>query len=196
MTKSAFASALNVIILPILMRMVLSDRLYGPEGLIGIVLDYQFIVFFMMIILNVINIPYQLKRIGLCIPPIRNYLIRSKISIVGELDTRDDIKDVLSYYEPPPFSVSSAYVYMITIIYQAVFFCHLQPTLLFYVLFNLGVFYLVLKYLLIRRCSVPELLDFIIFETAFSILRYAPLFYGIGSLFFIQIIGEGNKKAY
>ena len=87
MTKSSFAAAINVILLPILTNIVLKDNLYGPEGLIGIVLDFQFMVFFMMINFNVINFPYQIKRISRCIPFIRNHLIRSKARIIGEFDT-------------------------------------------------------------------------------------------------------------
>lgn len=98
MTKSAFASSVNVIVLPIITNIVLKDNLYGPEGLIGIVFDFQFTVFFMMINLNVINFPYQLKRLALCIPCIRNRIIRSKAAVCGEIDTKDEIKPVLNYY--------------------------------------------------------------------------------------------------
>lgn len=82
-----FAQTINITVLPIIMNVVLKDNMYGPEGLIGISLDYQFLVFLMMFNFNIFNLPYQIKKIGLCIPFIRNYIIRSKAKVVGEIDT-------------------------------------------------------------------------------------------------------------
>jgi fatty acid desaturase len=149
------AQTINVIVLPIIMNLVLDTNLDGAEGLIGLALDYQFIVLLMMMNLNLINVPYQLKRLSLCIPCIRNFIIRYYSSPVGELDSFDEIREVLNYYEPPAFPIAGAYVYITTVIFQAIFFCYAQPTLLFFLIFNIGCFIIVQKYLLLQRCKIP-----------------------------------------
>lgn len=98
MSKSTVTQSINVILLPIIANLIIKDNLYGTQGLIGLALDYQFTVLLMMLNLNMLNLPYQLTRISLCIPCIRNYIIRSKSKPVGEIDTREEIKDVLAYY--------------------------------------------------------------------------------------------------
>lgn len=104
-----------------------------------------------------------MKKLALCIPFVRNYIIRSKAKVVGEIDTVEEIADVLTYYEGPEFPIASGYIYMTAVIYHGMFFVHLQPTLIFYLIFNIFCFYWVNKYLLLRRCKISELLDFIIF---------------------------------
>ena len=84
MTKSSFAAAINVILLPIITNILLKNNLYGPEGLIGIVLDYQFTSLFMMFNFQALNVPYQIQKITLCIPFIRNYIIRKKVATIGD----------------------------------------------------------------------------------------------------------------
>ena len=99
---------------------------------------------------------------------------------------------MLKFYEGPPFPIAGGYIYMTAVIYQGMFFLHLQPTLIFCLIFNMICFYLVNKYLLLRRCKIAELLDFIIFETSCSLLQHAPLLYAIGSLIFLNILGNSN----
>ena len=43
---------------------------------------------------------------------------------------------------------------------------------------------------------IPELFDLLISEASFTVLQYVPLFYGIGSLTFIQLIGQGDGEPY
>ena len=87
-------------------------------------------------------------------------------------------------------------MYITTIIYQAFFFCYAQPTLLFYLTLNVGCFFLVQKYLLLRRCKIPSLVDFLIFETCISKMKYIPFFYGLGSLTFVILIEENPHPLY
>ena len=101
MSKSAVAQSINVILLPIISNIIMEDNLEGPQGIIGLSLDYQFTVLIMMLNLHLINFPYQLKRLALCIPCIRNALIRYYSKPVGVIDTNEEIKDVFSLYEPP-----------------------------------------------------------------------------------------------
>lgn len=90
-------------------------------------------------------------------------MIRNKVKVVGKIDTTEEIDPVLKFYEGPPFPIAGGYIYMTAVIYQGMFFLHLQPTLIFFLIFNMSCFYLVNKYLLLRRCKIAELLDFIIF---------------------------------
>jgi hypothetical protein len=81
--------------------------------------------------------------------------------------------------------IAGAYVYMLTAINQSVFYCYLQPTLLFVITGNMLFFYLIQKYLLFKRCKIPPLTDLIVFETCVSLSMRIPLFLGVGSLFFV-----------
>lgn len=74
------------------------------------------------------------------------------------------------------------------------FFIHMQPALIFFLIFNLMSIYLIQKYLLLRRSKIPELFDFIIFETSCSYLQHVPLIYGLGSTMFMTILGTGGNK--
>ena len=87
MNKSMLAQTINITVLPLIMNIVLKENIYGPEGLIGMTLDYQFVVLIMMFNLQILNIPYQIARIIIYIPCLRNWMIRRKVKIVGEIDT-------------------------------------------------------------------------------------------------------------
>lgn len=187
MSKGAFAQTINVLVLPLIFNYVLKKNLYGNEGLIASTLDYHFTFFFMQIFLNLINVPYQFKNLTLMIKPIRNWIIRSYSKVVGVFDTSEEIKEVLSYYEMPAFSIASAYTSLNTIIFHTVFYIHVQPLLIFTLIFNIFTVYWMHKYLLLRRYKIPELVDFIIFENCCSYLQHVPLIYAAGSLTFMYL---------
>ena len=163
MSKGAFAQAINVLVLPLIFNYVMKKNLYGPEGLISSSLDYHFTFFFMQIFLNFINVPYQFTKLTLAIPQIRNWLIRNKSKVVGVVDTAEEIKQVLAYYEAPSFSIASAYTSLNTIIFHTMFYVHINPILIFTLILNILLLYSIHKYLLLRRYKIPELVDFIIF---------------------------------
>ena len=48
-------------------------------------------------------------------------------------------------------------------------------------------FYFIMKYLLLRRCKIPDLTDYHIFECAISSVSYGTLLYCLGSLLFIVL---------
>jgi len=50
--------------------------------MISSTIDYHFTFFFMQIFLNVINVPYQIQRLSLRIPFIRNRIIRKYAQVV------------------------------------------------------------------------------------------------------------------
>ena len=66
-----------------------------------------------------------------------------------------DLSDVLAIYEGPEFPIAGAYVYMTTAIFHGLFYCHLQPIILLFVVVNMTIFTIILKYMLYRRCKIP-----------------------------------------
>lgn len=103
---------------------------------------------------------------------------------------------MLSYYEYPSFSIASNYASLNTIIFQTMFYVHMQPALIFFLIINLLNVYMIQKYLLLRRCKIPELFDFIIFENSCSFLQHVPLVYGAGSLVWMHLYGAGHQYSY
>ena len=87
MKKSIFAQIINVIIIPIFVKFFNQRPLYGEGSLASTMLTYQFIMFFMMTIFNLLNPGYYLKKILLAITCSRNWIIKSKCQVVGEIDT-------------------------------------------------------------------------------------------------------------
>lgn len=67
------------------------------------------------------------------------------------------------------------------------FYCHLQPILLIIFLLNVILFGFIMKYLLFRRCKIPELTNFEIFKMAIFGIKLGCLFYATGSILFITL---------
>ena len=65
------------------------------------------------------------------------------------------------------------------------FYCHIQPAILLTQIFNLTVFYYIMKYLLFRRSKIPELTELQIFQLVISAFLTGAAVYGVGSLFFV-----------
>ena len=182
MNKSYLAQSANVIILPLVMNLGIGHNLNGANGLAGTVHDYQLTAFLFMILFNLVNIPHRLTQLIVCIPLTRRLFIKYLMR-VKTFDSLDQIKDVLAFlYQPPKLPVAGLYVYITTTVNQAFFFCHIQPIILFYLLFNLTVFYFVNRHLLLRMCKIPDLLSFFIFETVILYAMNVPLFYAVGSI--------------
>lgn len=95
----------------------------------------------------------------------------------------------------PAFSIASAYTSLNTIIFHTVFYIHVQPMLIFTLIFNIFSLYWMHKYLLLRRYKIPELVDFIIFENCCSYLQHVPLIYAVGSLTFMYLTQEDTPSA-
>ena len=83
MKSSIFAQVLNVIVIPIVNMFLTNQPLFGDDGLSLIVLNYQFIMFFMMFVFYVLNPTYYLKKIIICIPYLRNVMIKRLCEVVG-----------------------------------------------------------------------------------------------------------------
>jgi len=78
MNKSSVLVWINIIILPIIVNYIISDRYYGANGLAGIVFDYHISAVSVNLLLKFIDPTYALIRIGLEIRCIRDYLIRAR----------------------------------------------------------------------------------------------------------------------
>lgn len=87
MKKSIFAQVLNVIVTPVVNMFVNNKPLFGDGSLSIMVLNYQFIMFFMMFVFYVLNPTYYLKKIIICIPQFRNLMVKRLCEVVGEIDT-------------------------------------------------------------------------------------------------------------
>jgi hypothetical protein len=185
MDKASFAQVFNVIALPIIMNLGLKDNFKGPSGLSGLVLDFQITVFAMMAVWNLLNPLYQIKRLTLCIPYFRNKKISELSNINDDKYGFKEIKSVLQYYEQPAFPKAGVYVFLITIVSQAFFFSFIQPILLLAVVISMSLFLLINKYLIFFRCKIPPLTDIFVFEECLKISNYIPVYFGIGTLFFV-----------
>lgn len=103
----------------------------------------------------------------------------------------EEFRDALKFlYEPPSVPLVGFYTYSTSIISQAAFYCHLSPVILVYLLLNLLIFYLLNRYLILRVCKIPDLIDFLVFEQAIYFSFNFPLLYGIGSITFTALRGD------
>lgn len=99
MSKAIFAQALNVIFLPLLLNSYMSDNFSGPNGLVGMVVDYQITVCFMMMVWNLLDLPYMMTKAILYFRCTRNLVIDIlSRPISGNISEYDEIRKVLEYY--------------------------------------------------------------------------------------------------
>jgi hypothetical protein len=94
---------------------------------------------------------------------------------------------VLNYYEGPDFPIAGGYVYMTTAIFHTLFYCHLEPIVILFAIINISGFLVIMKYILFRRCKIPELTEIQIFDFAMFGLSCGAASYGAGSLYFLVI---------
>lgn len=77
MNKSLFAISVNVIILPIISNWYIKDKVFGTNGLSGMVFDYQISCLLIGLPLKLLDPLEIVKRIALYIRFTRNKLIRN-----------------------------------------------------------------------------------------------------------------------
>ena len=188
MNKSYFSQIVNLIFIPIILNVVVNDNIYGATGLSGQVHDFQLTAFLFMMLFNLINVPHRIVSFIRCVKPLRRLTIKYLCRVTGDLDTFDEIRDALVFlYDPPLVPVAGLYVYITTVISQAVFFCHLQPILLFYLLGNLVLFFLINKYLVLRMSKITDLIDITVFHHVANLTLNISLLYGVGSITFLAL---------
>ena len=101
MKKSVLAQAINIIVGPTIAKFINNKALYGSDGLTSIALYYQFVMFFLMLIYYIFNPFYLFKLLIIKVPCFRKLMINKLSHVVGEIDTIDEIRPVLDYYEGP-----------------------------------------------------------------------------------------------
>lgn len=157
MKKSILAQAINIIVTPMISKFVNGRALYGDMGVSGMALTYQFVMMIMMLFYYIFN-PLQLgSMLMLKLKCVRNWIIRKNCLRGKSSSDEMDLSKVFAYYEGPDFPVAGAYVYMTTATFHGLFYCHLQPVILLLVVINMSIFTIILKYMLYRRCKIPEL---------------------------------------
>lgn len=188
MNKSYFSQLINIIIIPIILNIGISDNLHGATGLAGQAHDFQITVFLFMTLFNLINVPNLYIKFLRGLKPLRRFTIRYMCRATGQIDTFEEMKDALVFlYDPPVVPVAGFYVYITTVIAQAFFFCHLHPILLLYLIGNLILFFLMNKYIVIQMSKMTDLLDITVFHHISTLALNIPFVYGIGSIVFLAV---------
>ena len=123
-----------------------------------------------------------LKRIGLWIRKIRNNIIRFICAKVPDIEPEQGVMEVNKFYEEDYFDVADLYVTAIGVILHAAFFVSLQPAIIFLVTANLFIFYWIYKFKIFYVCKMPEITDYLVFDTALHQAGYVPILYGAGSI--------------
>lgn len=87
MNKSYLSQLINIIIIPIILNIGVSDNLHGATGLAGQAHDFQITVFLFMTLFNLVNVPDLFIKFLRFVKPIRRFVIRYLCRVTGELDT-------------------------------------------------------------------------------------------------------------
>lgn len=195
--KTIIAQSLNCIVVPILTNVVFQSRLYGSDGLTGQILDYSISNTLIPLVLLVLDPLHLLKVLALNIQCLRirsnppHYVVvRHLWKQEAEVNQHnfDYVHKVNQLYEGSDFDITSSYVYLLAGLFHASFYCTLQPFLLVLAALGALAFYYIKKYLLLTRYTSPKMLNKLVFSNAISAISYMPLFYGTGSLVFLNYV--------
>lgn len=77
--------------------------------------------------------------------------------------------------------MAESYIFTITNVFHAVFYCHLLPPLLFFALAEIFLYIWINRVKILRFCKLPELTEILVFNTALSQAALVPIIYGGGS---------------
>ena len=77
MNKSLFAISVNVIVLPIISNWYIKDKIFGTNGLSGMVFDYQISCLLIGLPLKLLDPVEIIKRIALYVRFTRNIFIKN-----------------------------------------------------------------------------------------------------------------------
>ena len=164
MNKNYVASSINIIVVPLIITGGLDNNFISPSGLTGTIHDYQITAFGFMILFNLINLPYRWSQLVRCIKCLRRSAIKKYCKIIGKLDSYTEMKEALvEVYEPPVMPLVGIYVFVTSTLMQAAFFCQGSPIVFFYMGVSMILFRIVNRWLLLKVCKAPDMIDFIIF---------------------------------
>ena len=197
MNKNYVASTMNIIVVPLVVTGFVDGNFISPSGLTGTIHDYQITAFLFFLLWNLINLPYRWKQIVRCISCLRRRAISATCKIFGKLDSYTEIKESLTeVYEPPPLPIVGIYVFITSTLMQAAFFCQGSPIVFFYMGLSMILFRLTNRWLLLRVCKIPDMIDYLIFEICIGYAMNVPLLYGTGSLFLLGLSGYAPSPTY
>lgn len=76
MNKALFATCFNVLVLPMIVFVTMRGLPFGQNGLVGFIFNYHITTLTAGLILRLISPVDQIKRVVICLRPIRNWFIR------------------------------------------------------------------------------------------------------------------------
>jgi hypothetical protein len=79
--------------------------------------------------------------------------------------------------------IAESYIFTITNVFHAIFFCHLSPPLLFFALAEIFIYLWINRIKLLRFFKIPELIEILVFDNAITQACLVPIIYGCGSHF-------------
>jgi hypothetical protein len=157
MNKALFATCVNILILPMIVYIVIKDDFFGANGLVGFVFNYHITTITAGLALRFFNPIDLLKQLGFNIKPIRNAIFRFLRKSYDEREEEAFMLQINEMYEGEYFDVAEAYIFVLTNIFHASFFCHLSPPTLFFALAEVSVYYWINKVKLLRLFKIPEI---------------------------------------
>lgn len=112
----------------------------------------------------------------------------------SSIDFRKGDPNVNKFYEGDEFDIAENYIFIITSILHAAFFCKLQPIILFIIAVNICVFFFVNRVKILRFCKIPDMTEFLLFDTAVWMLGLVPIYYGTGSIVIAYLQNQQDKN--
>lgn len=182
-------SSINVIGLPIITNYTINylyqnPIVYGDEGLNSLALDYH-ISLIIGTLLKILNISEILKYIAINIRWTRYKIIWHYYKTSTTNKEKEEVRGdeaVNKFYEGENFDVAENYIFTITNLLHAAFFCKLQPLILFIMTINIVIFYFVNRIRILRLCKIPDMVEYLVFDNAVWMLGFIPLYFGGGSI--------------
>jgi hypothetical protein len=183
MNKAMLAICFNVLVLPFIVYVSFKNQLYGSKGLAGFVFDYHITVITAGLALKFFNPVNLIIRLAICIKKIRNMIFRFMRKDYDSKENDLFRKRIHKLYEGEYFDVAEAYIFIMTNVFHATFFCHLCPSILFFALAEIFIYYWIIKIKLVRQFTIPESTELLVFDNALSLAYLVPIVYGMGSFF-------------
>lgn len=87
MNKSYLSQLINIIVIPIILNIAITDNLHGATGLAGQVHDFQITAFLFMTLFNLVNVPDLYIKFLRFVRPLRRFTIRYMCRATGRIDT-------------------------------------------------------------------------------------------------------------
>lgn len=186
MNRVLLLTSINVIVLPILSNYatfkIYGDNIvYGNEGLSGLCIDYH-ITSVVATMKKLFSLSAIFRTIVINWRWARHKMIWYYCKDPESINYRKGDPEVNKFYEGDEFDIAENYIFIISSILHAAFFCKLQPVILIIITANICLFFFVNKIKILRFCKIPDMTDYLVFDTSIWLLSLVPLYYGAGSI--------------